>query len=376
MQKAWTPPARFVFGAATLLGVFSTLQSYRMNVLNVSDPMPFDIWRTLALNLWYWYVPATLTSTIFKIANRFSPDRLGWQRTIALHVVGAFSFSIVHEGAMIAARTVLWRGRLFTYPSWPSIIQRLYLENLDWALMTYSAIAGASCAIGYYRESRARAIRAAHLETRLAQARLKTLEAELHPHFLFNTLHAISTLVHTQPESADRMISRLSDLLRITFSRSEAACVSLHEELEFLQKYLEIEQTRFQDRLTVDYEIDPDTLDAEVPRLILQPLVENAIKHGVAPQTRPGVVSVGARRDGERLLLTVRDNGVGLTGGTRARLDGGVGLSNTRDRLECLYGVNQALNFLESTPGLTVEMQLPFQRIAAGADETRIQVVA
>src|SRR3954447_17772716 len=374
MQKAWTPPARFVFGAATLLGVFSTLESYRMNVLNVSDPMPFEMWRALALNLWYWYVPATLTSTIFKIANRFSPDRLGWQRTIALHVVGAFSFSIVHEGAMIAARTVLWRGRLFSYSSWPSIIQSLYLQNLDWALMTYSAIAGASFAIGYYRESRTRAIRAAHLETRLAQARLKTLEAELHPHFLFNTLHAISTLVYTQPESADRMISRLSDLLRITFSRSEAACVSLHEELEFLQKYLEIEQTRFQDRLTVDYGIDPDTLDAEVPRLILQPLVENAIKHGVSPQTGPGMICIRSRRDGERLYLTVADNGVGLTGRTRARLHGGVGLTNTRDRLQCLYGPDHALDFLESRPGLTVEMRLPFHRMSSGTGLPGIQV--
>jgi two-component system LytT family sensor kinase len=376
MQKAWTPPARFVFGAATLLGVFSTLQAYRLSALDISDQMAIDVWRLLLLNIAYWYVPATLTSTIFRISNRFSPDMLGWPRTIAVHAAGALAFSIVHLGAMVGMRTILWWGRLFTYPSWPSLIQTMYLRNLDWALMTYSAIAGASYAIGYYRESRTRAIRAAHLEARLAQARLKTLEAELHPHFLFNTLHAISTLVYTQPESADRMISRLSDLLRITFSRSEAACVSLHEELEFLQKYLEIEQTRFQDRLTVDYEIDPDTLDAEVPRLILQPLVENAIKHGVSPQTGPGVVSVGARRDGERLMLTVRDNGVGLTGGTRARLDGGVGLSNTRDRLECLYGANQALNFLESKPGLTVEMQLPFQRIPAGADETRVQVVA
>jgi two-component system LytT family sensor kinase len=374
MQKAWTPPARFVFGAATLLGVFSTLQAYRLTALDISDQMPIDVWRLLSLNIAYWYVPATLTATIFRISNRFSPDILGWPRTIAVHAAGALTFSIVHLGAMVGMRTLLWWGRLFTYPSWPSLIQTMYLRNLDWALMTYSAIAGASYALGYYRESRTRAIRAAHLEARLAQARLKTLEAELHPHFLFNTLHAISTLVHTQPESADRMISRLSDLLRITFSRSDAPCVSLHEELEFLQKYLEIEQTRFQDRMTVHYEVDPDTLDAEVPRLILQPLVENAIKHGVAPQTRPGVVSVGARRDGERLFLTVRDNGVGLTGGTRARLDGGVGLSNTRDRLECLYGSDQALNFLESAPGLTVEMQLPFHRIAAEGNNARIQV--
>jgi LytS/YehU family sensor histidine kinase len=277
---------------------------------------------------------------------------------------------------MIGMRAILWPGKLFpsSYSSWTSAVQRIYLMNLDWALMTYSAIVGASYALGYYRESRARAIRAAHLETRLAQARLKTLEAELHPHFLFNTLHAISTLVHTQPESADRMISRLSDLLRITFSRSDAACVTLHEELEFLQKYLEIEQTRFQDRLTVDYAVDPDTFDAEVPRLILQPLVENAIKHGVAPQLGPGIIAIGSRRDGDRLYLTVRDNGVGLTGGTRARLHGGVGLSNTRDRLECLYGHDYALNFLESNPGLTVEMRLPFRPVASGSDDARTRV--
>ena len=119
--------------------------------------------------------------------------------------------------------------------SWPSFLQRQYLTNLDWALMTYSAIVGVSYALGYYRESQTRALKAAHLETRLVEARLKTLEAELHPHFLFNTLHAISTLVHSNPDGADKMISRLSDLLRITFGQSGAARVPLQEEIEFLQ---------------------------------------------------------------------------------------------------------------------------------------------
>lgn len=376
MQTTWTPPARFVFGAATLLGVFSTLQVYRLSTLNINDQINIQVWRLLALNLAYWYVPATLTSTIFRIARRFPLDAPGWPRALAVHALTAVGFSIIHLAAMIGMRAILWPGRMFPGygGSWTSAVQRTYLMNLDWALMTYSAIVGASYALGYYRESRARAIRAANLETRLVQARLKTLEAELHPHFLFNTLHAISTLVHTQPDAADRMISRLSDLLRITFSRSEAACVSLHEELEFLQKYLEIEQTRFQDRLTVDYDIDPDTLDAEVPRLILQPLVENAIKHGVSLQIGPGIVSVGSRRENERLCLTVRDNGVGLTGATRARLHSGVGLSNTRDRLECLYGTDQSLDFLESAPGLTVEMRLPFRRLSSGTDEPRTRV--
>jgi two-component system, LytTR family, sensor kinase len=371
MQKAWTPPALFVFGAATVLGVFSTLEFYRYYTLS-AEQNTVEVWRLLAMQLTFWYVPAALTNVIFRLAYRFPLDAPGWPRALVIHAIAALGFSILHLGATIGMRAIV--SPLPTHASWARTAQQMYLMNLDWALMTYSAIVGMSYALDYYRESRARALRAAHLETRLAEARLKTLEAELHPHFLFNTLHAISTLVHTQPDSADRMVSRLSDLLRITFSRSDAACVSLQEELEFLQKYLEIEQTRFQDRLTVHYDIDPGTMDAEVPRLILQPLVENAIKHGVAPRIEPGVISIGSRRDDGRLYLTVRDNGIGLTGTTRARIRDGVGLSNTRDRLECLYGPDHALNFLESSPGLTVEMRLPFRCVSAGTDRSRTRV--
>lgn len=372
MQKPWTPPARIVFGVATLLSLFSTLQSYRINTLSIKEPMDVELWRLFVLNSFgYWYVPAALTGPIFRLTQRFPIESARRVRALALHVLGGAAFSLVHLLCTMTVLVTLWPPAQYPFAT---RVQRIYLTNLDWALMTYSAIIGLSYAFAYYRESQARAVRAAHLEARLAEARLKTLEAELHPHFLFNTLHAISTLVHTQPESADRMISRLSDLLRITFARSGAACVPLHEELEFLQKYLEIEQTRFEDRLTVGYEIDPDTLDAEVPRLILQPLVENAIKHGVAPRSGPGTVSIASRREGDQLHLVVRDNGVGLTGGARARLHGGVGLSNTRDRLECLYGTDHALDFVESNPGLIVEMRLPFRRVAAGADDTRTRV--
>src|SRR4029078_2028087 len=166
--------------------------------------------------------------------------------------------------------------------------------------------------IAYYHESQERKLKAAQLETKLVEARLKTLEAELHPHFLFNTLHAISTLVHRDPESADRMISRLSDLLRITFDRTGEPKVSLKEEIDFLQKYLDIEQTRFQDRLTVHVKVDPDALDGEVPRMILQPLVENAIKHGIAGRHGGNQIHVAAGREGDRLWMQVRDNGGGL----------------------------------------------------------------
>src|SRR5687767_6351360 len=372
MQKTWTPPVRLVFGAATLLGIFSTLQAYRLTALNINDTMDIEVWRLLVLNFAYWYVPAALTGTIFRIAQHFRVDTTGWPRALAVHALAAITFSVVHLAAMISVRAVLWPGRLFPgYGSWTSFVQRIYLTNLDWALMTYSAIVGLSYALGYYRESQARAIGAAHLEARLAEARLKTLEAELHPHFLFNTLHAISTLVHTQPDAADRMISRLSDLLRLTFDRSGAAGVPLKEELEFLQKYLEIEQIRFQDRLAVKFDIDPETLDAEVPRMILQPLVENAIKHGIAPRSGQGLIQISARKQGDKVLIEVRDNGVGLSKNARARFSNGVGLSNTRARLECLYGSEQRLDFAEGQGGLAVQMLIPSLRpVRRGPDSS------
>jgi LytS/YehU family sensor histidine kinase len=258
--------------------------------------------------------------------------------------------------------------------TWPSYVQRLYLQNLDWTLMVYAAIVGLSYATTYYHESQARAVKQAQLETRLVEARLRTLQAELQPHFLFNTLHAISSLVHTNPDGADRMISRLSDLLRLTFDRSGTPRISLQEELEFLQKYLEIEQTRFNDRLSVRFEIDPETLDAEVPRLILQPLVENAIKHGVSPKPGAGLVQISTKRQGDDLWIEVSDNGVGLSAGARARLRSGVGLSNTRDRLECLYGAAHRIEFSDDTRGLAVTLQFPFHQAAVSTGGAAFQV--
>ena len=256
-------------------------------------------------------------------------------------------FSALHFSVLFGVRLMLWPD-MISSPSynWLTVAQRHFLTNMDWALMTYAAIVGLSHALAYHRESQSRAMNALQLEAQLSDARLRTLQAELHPHFLFNTLHAISTLVHTKPELADRMISRLSDLLRITFDRSGASRVPLQEELEFLQKYLEIEQTRFQDRLTVHFEIDPETLDAEVPRLILQPLVENAIQHGIAPRSGPGQVQIASRPRGRPPLARSAGQRRRLERRARApRLRSGIGLANTRDRLECLYGDGHRLEF-------------------------------
>ena len=356
----------WVFGAATLLGLFSALQAYRLLTLNAHDSSHIRIASVLVLELTFWYIPAALSPLIFRLVHHVRIDKRRG-RAIGLHALGALAFACISAVGMSLVRAALWGPPPF---GWMLLLQRTFLTNLDWLLMTYTTVVGFTYALGYYREVQTRSVREAQLQASLMEARLKTLEAELQPHFLFNTLHAISTLLHTKPEAADRMISRLSDLLRLTFDRTGAAKVTLQEELEFLEKYLEIEQIRFQDRLTVRYEIDSATLDAEVPRLILQPLVENAIKHGVSPRTGPGVVEVSSAVEGNRLSLQVRDNGVGLSGTARQKFNRGVGLPNTRDRLECLYGEAGHLEFSEGDGGLAVRLLFPLEhapRLPEGA---------
>jgi signal transduction histidine kinase len=375
MEKAWTPPVRWIVLVAAVLSLFSTAQAYRLSTLNLRGPYDIEISALLLLNTTYWFVPAAFSLPIFYLARRYRLDTGRWAGPLAVHIAAALFFSVVHLFCMLGVRSLLWTdaGKSPTV-SWTAFAQRQYLMQLDWLLMTYSAIIGLSYALDYRRESQARAIKEATLETRLVEARLKTLQAELHPHFLFNTLHAISTLVHTSPDAADRMISRLSDLLRLTFDGTGAPAVSLQEELEFLQKYLEIEQIRFQDRLSVLYDVDSETLDAEVPRLILQPLVENAIKHGVSPRSGRGLIQISSRVHDNALWIEVKDNGVGLDGTSRSRLHTGVGLANTRARLECLYGTAHRLEFSEGSEGLAVQLQIPLTRLPPGAGDAAVRV--
>ena len=199
-------------------------------------------------------------------------------------------------------------------------------------------------------------------------AQLEALKMQLHPHFLFNTLHSISALVHRDPEAADKMIARLGDFLRLTLENSGAAEVSLQKELEFLTCYLEIERVRFQDRLTTSLEVEPGALDTPVPNLILQPIVENALRHGVAQSKAPGRIEISAKRENGSLRIGVRDNGPGLVGVTASRegFREGVGLSNARARLEQLYGPSHRLELANAPEGgLLVTLVIPSRGAAA-----------
>ncbi len=363
------PPLRIglarIFGVATAFGIFSALQAFNYVSLFTDRETPFYI--LLALNVTYWYAWAVLVPGMLWMARRYRFGRQNWKRAAAMHALGVLAFTATHAVLTISSRVWILRAFDGRALDWWMSFRELFFLQFDWEMMTYWAIIGLSHAIDFHRESQERELASAQLETRLAEAQLQALQRQLHPHFLFNTLHTISALMHRDTEAADAMLARLSDLLRLSLDRVGTQQVSLKDELDFLQKYLDIERTRFADRLQVSIDVAADTLDASVPNLVLQPLVENALRHGIGPNIGGGRVEIVARREGDDLRLIVRDNGAGLSTDARTAFDSGVGLSNTRSRLQHLYAGRHRFEF--QTPaggGLDVTVVIPFTAAAAG----------
>ena len=349
---------RLIAGVATALGIFSTFQAYNYVSLFTEREPSFPM--LLLLNVTYWYAWALLVPGMLWMARRFPFERHTWGRAVLAHAPAVLVFTFLHAVLTVSARMpiVTYFGREASW--WPAF-QQLFFLNFDWEMMTYWAVVGVSHALYYHRQSQQQALTAAQLQTRLAEASLQSLQRQLHPHFLFNTLHTISALVHRDPDAADAMLAQLSDLLRLTLDRVGTSEVALKEEIDFLQKYIEIERTRFGDRLQVHLAIQPETLDASVPNFLLQPLVENAIRHGIAQKIDGGRVEISARREGAELLLSVRDTGPGLSKATRSALNTGVGLTNTRSRLQHLFGSRHRFEVHEPADGgLAVRITIPF----------------
>jgi two-component system, LytTR family, sensor kinase len=367
-------PWPLLFAIATVFGISSTFQAYWKDTLSNEHMMPHAIQHLIVLNLAYWYVPALFTPAIMGFAVRHPLSRRSWPATLPLHIAFALSYSVVHTAAMMGLRIALMGKETLARPEtgWLVSALREYFSQLDWLLTTYLFLTGVGYALVYRRESESRALNAAQLETRLVEAQLQSLQRQLHPHFLFNTLNTISGLIRSDPDGADKMIDRLGDLLRMTLHKSGIQEVPLKEELEVLEKYVEIEQTRFGNRLNIEMHIQPETLDAQLPSLLLQPLVENAIRHGIAPNVRPGWIAVHASRDEGELLLQIRDSGDGLPPDRLMALNRGVGLDNTRARLEHLYRDRYQFTFSNLERGFCVTIRIPFQvetpsEIEAGA---------
>jgi signal transduction histidine kinase len=366
---------RIIFGVATALGFFSGFQAYYFVSTFTDRPASFPL--LLAINLNYWYSWACLTPAVIWFARRFPFDRHAWKRSIPVHVVGVVVATLLHVALTVSADRVVHSLVGEAGSSWQVQAQRMFFLNFDWEMMTYWAIVGLSHSLRYHYEAQDRALRASQLETRLVEAQLQSLQRQLQPHFLFNTLNTISALMHRDVDAADNMIARLSDLLRLALQTVGIQEVALKQELDFLAKYLEIEQTRFRDRLTVKFDIEPHTLDALVPNLILQPLVENSIKHGIGPRPMPGRIEIRSRRVGGFVELEVRDNGVGLSEVRLSDFNRGVGLANTRSRLQHLYGSNHRFEFRQPADGgLSVVIAIPMAEAAVEVSDEMVEVVA
>jgi len=347
-RQSWLR-ALIAFAFWSALGLAFASQFYFSRAqFGVPVSWPFAIAYSLA----DWYVFAALSVPTIWLARKVPIERPDRARAVALHAAASIAFSFAYMAVRGAIATRQSPDASFAQ-NFTFLLFKTSLLNL----VFYWGIVAASHAFDYAKQSRERELRAAELEKRLTQARLQALQMQLNPHFLFNTLHAISSLMHHDVEAADRMLVRLSDLLRRALDTSDTQEVTLREEIDFLSRYAEIEQTRFGERLKIEMNIAPDTLDALVPNLVLQPLLENAIRHGIEPHARAGRIEVNARRAGDVLQLEVRDNGSGLNGNVIE----GIGLSNTRSRLTQLYGQNQLFSAENiNTGGARVRVELPF----------------
>jgi len=361
LRQHWIPWTLFI-GFWTAIGLSFASQFYLSSVLFGYHTVTWG--QAISITLGDWYAWAALSLPIVWFARRFPLHRRHWGKLVVIHTAASLVVCLLYV-LLRAAVGELQGPLLGMTTSYWATVEKLVLKNTFLNLLIYWVIVSVSLAFDYYRKFRDRELRAADLERRLAEAKLMALQMQLNPHFLFNTLHTISALMHRDVEQADRMLARLSELLRLALENTDANEVPLRDELDFLRRYLEIEQTRFGGRLEVRFEVASDTIEAMVPNLLLQPLVENAIRHGIEPHRKRGLIVLRSCRDGPQLRLEVRDNGAGLGSQLPPRL--GVGLGNTQARLAHLYGHAQRLDLAQSPGGgFTVTVTIPVRAAAVG----------
>lgn len=355
----WSWPA--AFAVATLLGLLSftyywlddVVRGYPTNALEPLVEELTGVWGVVLL------VPFAI-----RLARRF-PPALHWR--MLAHAGGLLALSA-------ASTTWNWGVRSLLFPlvglgpyDYGQMPLR-YLMELPKGAIVYVSILTFVTLLDRYRASRERELRVAHLEASLARAQLQNLSAQLQPHFLFNALNAVSSVMYEDVERADRMVTSLSELLRASLRASRDQHIPLAQELEVLERYLELMRARFGERLRVQVDVDDGVRGARVPAMLLQPIVENALRHGAPPPPETAEVVVRARRMADRLMVEVRDNGPGLRGGPP--VGRGVGLTNTADRLRALYGDAHALEFVDAPGGgLIVRMTMPFRESTVPARE-------
>ena len=337
--------------------VLAFLGAAGTHVYNVTIGGP-ETWAQLLA--WYMTISVVwsfLTPPVYALSRRCSFERGNWKMVLPLHIVASIVVTC------IGASVIVWLEPYVTWtpeahlPFFPHMLSRAFMD-----LQRYWYILLITQALDYYRKYRERELESSQLEAQLAHAQLEVLKIQLEPHFLFNTLNSIAALARNDGPAAENMTLQLADLLRFSLDAMGVHEVPLSRELTILQKYIDIQQTRFQDRLQVDMDIAGNTLSALVPNMILQPLVENAIRHGIGPRRAPGLIRVCTRQVFDELWMEICDNGMGLTRFGGVVPSEGVGLRNTRARLQQLYNHDHRLT-LEDAPGggCVVKIHIPFR---------------
>src|SRR6476646_2754430 len=337
----------------TLIVVTFSVQAY---VFAVVRGRPDNFWHEFLVASTEWYVWAALTPLVLFLCRRFRIASQNWPRAVLLHLVAGIVISFLQLAIQVRLNFIVNPGYKMTY--W-RVLYFFATFKLHMNLLTYWVIVALNHGVYYYEQSRARELAWSRMEADLANAQLQVLNMQLHPHFLFNTLHSISTLISDDPQAARQMVLKLSDLLRASLNKIDQPAVPLQQELELLECYISIEQTRFKDRLVIEKEIAPSTLDCEVPTMILQPLVENAVRHGIGKHRQADRISIVAQRANGRLLLEVR-NCIGSVENGGPAAARGIGLSNTRARLDQLYSSQHSFEIANlEGGGVAVKLSLP-----------------
>jgi len=341
--------ALLLFGVWTVVGFYFATQAY-YNPAFVPR-LPWS--QAILINLTYYYLWGLCTPLVILMGRRFRFDAGRWPTALVAHIVASCALTALQ---IVVAEALL--GRLTLAGREGGLLHKIAFAfgvNFHSSLPTYWLILFVYFALTYYTN-------AAQLQARLSEASLRALKMQLNPHFLFNTLNSISSLMYSDVESADAMLARLSEFLRMTLDRDLANEIPLQQEIEFVRRYLEIEKIRFDERLQVRIEVEGDAQHAVVPSLALQPLVENAIHHGIAPRPEGGAIEIRAHRENGQLHLSVADDGLGSDSIPRER----IGLANTRARLEQLYGSEQSLSFSTmQRGGFRVDMVIPYRAAPA-----------
>lgn len=332
--------------------LFASVMYVMMDVLQNIRPKPHLLFLWWATRFYLW---AALSPAVGWLLKRLPLQPVAVSR-VFLHFVASLVFAFVHLVLHLSLAFFLTGSP--TLPGGSSTLSAQAIHNYPLGVLAYWVIVAIVSTMNHYERYGLEQLRNSKLQTQLAEARLRALQMQLQPHFVFNALHSLSDLVTEEPKTAVRLIARLGDFLRLTLQNSTAQWVPLKRELDFLDAYLEIERVRFADRLQVVFEIDPESLDASVPSLILQPLVENAIRHGVASHIGPGLVHLSTKNSGKTLVIEIRDNGPGMPSNARE----GLGLRNSHERLLQTYGNSYSLKVRnQDHSGVVVTCELPFR---------------